>query len=198
MDTRRRWAISAVLVMVLVSGQPATAGATGGAAAGARQVADAIGPVTAVAAGWGHNLGLRPDGTVVAWGYNIAGQLGDGTTADRSTPVRVCALGRTAPCDQFLYAVREVATGYAHSLALRGDGGVVAWGSNTSGQLGNGLRTVGIPVPVRVCEVGQLAPCAQYLTLIRAVASGTDRNLALRVDYTVAVWGDYPGKLLPY
>ncbi|MFY1695295.1 RCC1 domain-containing protein [Solwaraspora sp. WMMA2101] len=154
-----------------------------------------------VATGYAHSLALRGDGGVVAWGSNTSGQLGNGLrTAGIPVPARVCALAEVAPCARFLYGVRHIDAGHSHSLAQLSSGGVLAWGANRAGQLGDGTHehVYSRPVPVRVCEVGQTAPCTQYLTLIRSIASGTDRNVALRVDYTVAVWGDYPGKLLSY
>jgi hypothetical protein len=69
--------------------------------------------VVAVAAGGFHNLALRDDGTVVAWGWNNAGQT-------------------NVPAG--LSDVMVVAAGYAHSLALRSDGTIVAWGANENGQ----------------------------------------------------------------
>jgi inhibitor of cysteine peptidase len=45
-----------------------------------------------IAAGYFHSLALKGDGTVWVWGYNWSGQLGDGTTTDRSTPVQVSGL----------------------------------------------------------------------------------------------------------
>ncbi|HCF88757.1 MAG TPA: hypothetical protein DER41_02250, partial [Firmicutes bacterium] len=45
--------------------------------------------VTAITAGLSHTVALKDDGTVWAWGYNAYGQLGDGTTSDRSAPVQV-------------------------------------------------------------------------------------------------------------
>jgi alpha-tubulin suppressor-like RCC1 family protein len=84
-------------------------------------------------------LALRSDGTVWAWGSNEDGQLGDGTTTNRSTPVQVSGLSN----------VTAVAAGASHSLALRGDGTVWAWGGRNFGQLGDGMTAV-IAVPTRV------------------------------------------------
>ena len=60
------------------------------------------GTVTAVAAGSSHTVALMSNGTVKAWGANTAGELGDGTLADRNRPVTVLGLTITAngapPC----------------------------------------------------------------------------------------------------
>jgi alpha-tubulin suppressor-like RCC1 family protein len=61
-------------------------------------------------------------GTVLAWGFNGSGELGDGTTIDRASPVPV----------QGLTGVTALAAGNAHSLALLADGTVRAWGSTAS------------------------------------------------------------------
>ena len=74
---------------------------------------------------------MRSDGTIVAWGYNLYGQLGDGTTTDRSSPVTISGLG----------AVSKISGGTFHGLALRTNGTVAAWGYNVYGQLGNGTTT---------------------------------------------------------
>ena len=62
-----------------------------------------------LAAGESHSLALGHDGSVRAFGRNHYGQLGDGTTTQRTTPVQVTALGSS---------VMAVAAGYAHSLVL--------------------------------------------------------------------------------
>ena len=84
--------------------------------------------VTAVSAGGFQSLAVRSDGTVWAWGANGSGELGDGTTTDRRTPVQVSGLTS---------AVAVSGGGY-FSLALLADGTVWAWGYNHSGQLGDG------------------------------------------------------------
>src|SRR5882757_2939733 len=92
--------------------------------------------ITAVSAGGSHSLALLENGTVMAWGANSAGQLGDGTENDSSVPVAVSG-------------VSGVAAGGNHSLALLSGGTVMAWGDNGNGQLGNGTETKSdIPVAV--------------------------------------------------
>jgi len=80
--------------------------------------------VSGVSAGDKHSLATKVDGTAWAWGNNGHGQLGDGTSTTRTTPVQVSGLTDVA----------AVSAGEVHSLAVRGDGTVWAWGSNTYGQ----------------------------------------------------------------
>ncbi|MER5707153.1 hypothetical protein [Streptomyces sp. NPDC002122] len=148
-----------------------------------------LGKVVQVAAGNGHSIALLEDGSVVGWGANLSGQLGDGTNIDRTTPVRTCAVGETAPCTSFLKGVVSVAAGVLHSLALLTDGTVVAWGNNANGQLGEGSVVNHRTSPVRVCAVGSVAPCTSYLTNITSIAAGYQHSLALRADGGVRSWG---------
>jgi alpha-tubulin suppressor-like RCC1 family protein len=99
--------------------------------------------VVAVAAGTYHALALKSDDLVWAWGYNGSGQLGDGTTTNRLTPVQV----------QNLTNVKAIASSATanHSLALKRDGTVWAWGNNQYGQLGDGTTTQrNTPVQVQI------------------------------------------------
>ena len=87
--------------------------------------------VTAIAAGSRHACAAKTDGSIVCWGDNEYGQLGDGTTALRRSPVAVAGLtGATS-----------TAVGSAHSCALLASGAVVCWGANPAGQLGDGTYT---------------------------------------------------------
>ena len=124
--------------------------------------------VTAVSGGVGHSLALRADGTVWAWGWNIAGQLGDGTTIQRLTPVQVPGLT----------GVVAVAAGAYHSLALKSDGTVWAWGWNAYGQLGDGTLVNRLQ-PVRVL----------VLSGATGISAGVLHTLAVRADGSAWAWG---------
>ncbi|MBN8459854.1 MAG: cadherin-like beta sandwich domain-containing protein [Verrucomicrobia bacterium] len=130
--------------------------------------------VVAISAGPFHNLALCSDGTVVAWGYNNHGQLGDGSVTTRRTPVVVNPTGALAGKQ-----VVAVAAGAYHSFALCGDGSIAAWGYNDEGELGNGA-TAGSLVPVSVALSGRKAV---------ALAAGTYHTLALCADGTLLAWG---------
>src|SRR5439155_19308417 len=84
------------------------------------------------------------DGTVVPWGHNQSGQIGDGTApTDQHTPRQVSGLGPGS-------GTREVVGGGTHSLALKTDGSVLAWGNNQTGELGDGSAPVDHTTPVSV------------------------------------------------
>jgi len=121
-----------------------------------------------ISAGAYHTLTARTDGSVWAWGGNYEGQLGDGTTNPRSTPVRITGIS----------GVIEVAAGYHHSVALRSDGTVWAWGRNLFGQLGDNTTNQRL-APVQVLGI----------TGVAAVAAGESCTYALRGDGTVWAWG---------
>ncbi len=130
--------------------------------------ADAAGR-TILAAGNGHSIAIKDDGTLWSWGYNYYGQLGDGTTEHKYNPVQVTGLtGMSAG-----------AGGNSHSIGLKSDGTVWAWGRNFSGQLGDGTNTDS-HTPVQVSG----------LTGVIAVASGSWHSLALKADGTVWAWGE--------
>jgi alpha-tubulin suppressor-like RCC1 family protein len=134
--------------------------------------------VKAISAGCNHNLALKENGTVWAWGDNEYGQLGNGFSGPGqyyNAPVKVASLGT---------GVKAVAAGRDFSLALVKDGTVRSWGRNTDGQLGNGdpLPGANKTTPVKVAN----------LSGVKAIATdGFARHaLALKQDGTVRSWGD--------
>jgi alpha-tubulin suppressor-like RCC1 family protein len=117
-----------------------------------------------------HMLGLRANGTIWSWGCNRFGELGDGTTSDRSSPVSVVG-GFSDWC--------EVSAGYSHSLGLRTNGTLWAWGSNNRGQIGdNTITNRSSPVSV----VGGFTDWCQ-------ASAGESHSLAVRSNGTLWAWG---------
>lgn len=125
--------------------------------------------VTAIGVGDDHSLAVA-GGVVYAWGRNTNGQVGDGTTIDRRSPTAIAVPGPSP--------VIAVTGGASHSLALRADGTVWAWGENTFGQLGDGTYTQRT-TPVQVSN----------LAGVTAIASGFSHNLALTGNGTIWAWG---------
>ena len=119
--------------------------------------------VTQVSAGGLHSLALRSDGTVWAWGNNFFGQLGNGYSC-------VCGVGTPAQVAG-LTGVIQVAAGAVHSLALRSDGTVWAWGHDGTGSDHS--------TPTQVTG----------LTGVTKISAGGIFSLALRSDGTVWAWG---------
>ncbi|TAL62002.1 MAG: hypothetical protein EPN85_03510, partial [Bacteroidetes bacterium] len=133
-------------------------------AGGASQMAHA----QKISAGGDHSLLICNDGTVKAWGSNSYYQLGNNTVSDSNIPVLVAGLTGT---------VTAVSAGGFHSLALKSDGSVWAWGNNSNGQLGvTGVPSSDVPV-----QVG--------LTGVIAISAGQYHSMALKSDGTVWTWG---------
>jgi hypothetical protein len=144
-------------------------------------VPSGLSDVVAIAAGEWHNLALKADGTVVAWGYNA------GVPSDLNNVVAIGAGGyhnmalkadgtvRAWGANDYgqinvpagLNNVVSVKGGWVHSLALKADGTVVAWGRGTEGQ----------------------ATVPGDLNNVVAIAAGEYHNLALKADGTVTAWG---------
>jgi alpha-tubulin suppressor-like RCC1 family protein len=135
--------------------------------------------VAAIAASDEHSLALLANGTVVAWGRNNQGQLGNGTETNSDVPVAVNGLS----------GVKAVSADQSDSLALLGDGTVRAWGANADGQLGDGTST-----GPETCGEVKLA-CSKKpvgvsgLSGVTSIAAGGSNNLALLANGAVMAWG---------
>jgi hypothetical protein len=124
-------------------------------------------PFLSVYAGNAHTCAVTVDHGVVCWGLNDRGQLGDGTTTDHHEAVSVCS---EAGCSSELAGVTAVAAATFHTCALKDDSGIVCWGGDDRGQLGNGSGGDS-PIPDAVCVNDPELPlrCAE----VRGFASVT-------------------------
>ena len=115
-----------------------------------------------------HTMAIRTDGSLWAWGSNSHGQLGDGTIIDRLRPVHV------------MENVAAISTGGAlgsFTMAIRTDGSLWAWGSNSIGELGDGSR-IDRHRPVHIKDN------------ILAVSAGSSHTMAIGTDGSLWTWGN--------
>jgi len=126
--------------------------------------------VIAISAGSGHTCALTTGGSVKCWGYNFKGQLGDGTTTIRWTPVDVSGLSS---------GIVAISGGYWHTCALTSIGTVKCWGFNQYGQLGDGTREQRL-IPTEVTGLS---------SNIIAISSGHMHTCATTSEGTAKCWG---------
>jgi len=117
-----------------------------------------------------HTLVLRPEETILAGGSNGSGQLGDGTTTDRTNLVGVLTLTTAA----------GVAAGAMHSLAWTTNGSAWTWGDDSYGQLGDGSSSGQRTSPYQITSLSNIV----------AMAGGSQHSLALASNGVVWAWGN--------
>ncbi len=138
---------------------------------------------TLVTTGLSHTCALTTGGGVKCWGSNARGELGDGEGgADQFSPVPKDVVGLTSE-------VEMVSAGYHYTCALTSGGGVVCWGSNTVGQLGDGTvnNWRSIPEDVPGLEVGVMNVSAG------TGGPGEERNIhtcAVTAAGAIFCWGE--------
>ncbi|MDO9257916.1 MAG: T9SS type A sorting domain-containing protein [Bacteroidales bacterium] len=120
-----------------------------------------------ISAGDYHTLAITVDGELWAWGDNYNGELGDGTTINRTTPTFINNS-----------SWQEVSAGLSHSLGLKGDGTLWSWGRNGTGQLGDGTD---IDNPI----VTQVGMADNWMSM----AAGANHSAAIKSDGTLWAWG---------
>ena len=120
-----------------------------------------------------HTLYVADDGTVRGWGNNSNGQIGNGTSGtNQITEV-------TTTTNWSLDAITAIDAGRGHGIALKADGTVWTWGSDTNGELGDDATQANKSTPVQVSG----------LSGVVAIAAGSYHNLALTCNGTMWSWG---------
>ena len=122
-----------------------------------------------ISCGTGHTMAIKTDGSLWAWGYNNAGQLGDSTQNNRNKPVKI---GSSTDW-------KQVSAGAYHTLALKTDGTLWAWGNNTYGELGDNTTSSKIS-PVKIGNN----------TDWKQVTASVYYTLALKNDGSLWAWGN--------
>jgi len=117
--------------------------------------------IASVAAGDLNSFAITTSGTVVAWGLNGAGQLGNGGSTDSPVPVAVSGLTN----------VKAISAGYSHALALDTSGAIWAWGSDSVGEMGNGTTT-GSSTPQANGQTGMTGCSAGYFFSLALKSTG--------------------------
>jgi alpha-tubulin suppressor-like RCC1 family protein len=124
-----------------------------------------------VSCGGSHTAAIKTDGTLWVWGRGDSGQLGNGvTTGNISTPVTTFSGGTNW---------KEVSSGGYHTAAIKTDGTLWVWGSNSNGQLGINATTV------RCTPVTTFAGGTNW----KEVSCGVNYTSGIKTDGTLWVWG---------
>src|SRR3989344_1483851 len=121
-----------------------------------------------ISARYKHTIAIKSDGTLWAWGYNLYGQLGDGTTSQRNSPVQIGTDNNWV----------SISAGGYHTIAIKSDGTLWAWGSNDYGQLGDGTM-------VDKTTPAQIGTDANWVS----ISAGDYHTIALKSDGTLWAWG---------
>ena len=157
-----------------------------------------VGEFQTISAGWDHVAAIKTDGSLWTWGNNEYGQLGDGTTENKSTPVKI------------MEDVVGVSAGSLHTAAIKEDGSLWTWGFNGMGELGDGTAEDKYE-PVKVMDdVAAVSVSHQNIKVIKkdgslwdlknvpekimdnvlAVSAGIAYSAAIKEDGSLWTWGN--------
>ena len=138
---------------------------------------------TQISAGTDHGLAIDRNGTVLSWGHNNSGQLGNGSTYDQPAPEPI-----KNPGGRGSFTAVGISTGVIYSLAVDSSGNTWAWGYNAYGQLGNG-DVFALLTPTRVRSPDPSAGASASLQATR-VSAAQYHSLAIGQDGNAYAWGD--------
>ncbi|MBF0554383.1 MAG: hypothetical protein HQK96_07445, partial [Nitrospirae bacterium] len=121
---------------------------------------------SSVSSGYTHTAGIKNDGTLWTWGYNVVGQLGNGTNTDSLIPVQIGTSTWSS-----------VSASALHTVGIKRDGTLWAWGYNSNGQLGDGTTTNrNLPVQIGTSTWS-------------SVSAGNGYTMGVKSDGTLWAWG---------
>jgi alpha-tubulin suppressor-like RCC1 family protein len=142
-----------------------------------------LGSIRAIAAGGTHGMALHADGTVYAWGRNYEGEVGIGFTSEAGAgPARVQMAVNTP-----LTNVVSITMGSIQGAAVRDDGTVWTWGSNTYGALGDSSR---VTIPGDNASPGNRAAQVPNLGNVIAISTVSNQVFAVQAFRNVYTWGN--------
>ena len=134
-----------------------------------------INNITKISSGFTHTLALLSNGTVMSWGKNTNGELGNATTNASTSPIVVPNLSN----------VVDISAGYNHSIVLLSNGTVMTWGANVSGQLGIG-NIINTSVPTLVPN----------LTNVNKIFANDDSTYVILSNNKIKCWGKNSSNIL--
>jgi len=136
--------------------------------------------ITSVSLGSNYSSAITSEGRIFTWGYGVYGQIGDGTTANRYTPIEITSnfgldVGET---------ITSASLGSNHSSAISSEGRIFIWGSNAFGQIGDGTTTDRY-IPIEITgnfslNVGET---------ITGVSLGSNHSSAITSEGKIFIWG---------
>ena len=156
-------------------GQTVTDACNPGAANCRKIPVQIAGTWSSVSAGGEHNLGIKTDGSMWGWGYNLYGSVGNGTVVNVFAPVDVGG---------GLTAWTSISAGGYHSLAIKNNGTLWSWGINNRGQLGNTETGTCSTYPCSLSPV-QVGTDTDW----QSIAGGDAGSYAIKSDGTLWAWG---------
>ncbi len=123
-----------------------------------------------ISSGYNHSVALKPDGTLWAWGANSSGQIGNGDVNNMifNSPIR---MGTDSNW-------RTISAGNYHTVAIKTDGTLWAWGLNTYGQVGDGTTT-NKNIPTQIGTDNNWS----------RISAAWDNTIAIKTDGTLWTWG---------
>ena len=123
---------------------------------------------SAISAGDYHTVAIKTDGTLWAWGYNVNGQVGDGTIINKTIPIQIGTDNNWS----------QVSAAWDNTIALKTDGTLWTWGANHGSEFGDGL-ILNYTIPT------QVGADSNWLD----ISAGYDHTLAIKTDGTLWTWG---------